>query len=91
MKKILVLFFVAATSLFSSGCIKTKAVMRERVDIEMSAGNRGTVMGNPGPAPKINKTRTIVETNIYIPFVEKPKTVDKEIKGNRGYLYKTGK
>lgn len=89
MKRILV--FLAAL-LLMSGCIKTKAVMRERVDIEMSAGNRGTLMGTPPPSPtKIKEKRTVLELDVYIPVVEKYETKDKELSGNRGYLKRTGK
>lgn len=78
--------------LFISGCvIRTYTVEMDRVDQEIS-GNRGVIMGTP-PAvseePQARKTRTIYNVEVELPsgYRTYQEIKDKELYGNRGYIY----
>jgi len=80
-----------------SGCtVRTYQLTRDRIDQDLSSGNRGYLKGNPPLEEKERKsTRTtqVVEVEIGSPMkfekkqpVKKTSAADEEIVGNRGYL-----
>lgn len=92
---LLVLYFL----FILSGCVvRTYPVTKERVDQDLSAGNRGYLKGQ---APLIERKKTstsrtsqVVEIELYPPIkferMPKPKPVekteDKSLEGNLGYI-----
>ena len=83
-----------------SGCVvRTYPLVRDRVDQNMSSGNRGYMQGKseaPAKEPERRMTRTthVVEVELHPPVkfekMPKPKaeekTEDRQVWGNRGYV-----
>jgi nucleoid-associated protein YgaU len=67
-------FGIAGVMLIVSGCrTATRIVQEPRVDLELSGGNRGYLIGSPPPVSESRKpTREMVETEIEIPSFYKP-------------------
>jgi nucleoid-associated protein YgaU len=100
MKKILPLvLIISIMSLGISGCaqrVSVAKVEKERVDQQIS-GNKGFISGSipPEDQPKQrSQTRTIYQVTMEVPpyaewknFRDSEKTIDKDIWGNRGYIY----
>ena len=82
----LIVMFVA------SGCVmRTYTVEMDRVDQEIK-GNRGVIVGTPPAVSKteqVRKTRTIYNVEIELPsgYRTTQEIEDKELYGNRGYVY----
>jgi nucleoid-associated protein YgaU len=56
------------------GCrTATRVAEVPRVDLEMSGGNRGYLIGTPSEAPQLQTTRQMVETTLEVPSFYKPK------------------
>ena len=56
-----------------SGCrTATRVTEVPRVDLELSGGNRGYLVGAPPPAPTLKTTRQVIETDVEVPSVYKP-------------------
>ena len=71
-------FMLGATGLVSvlvvSGCrTATRMTEMPRVDLEVSGGNRGYLVGTPPPAGELKATREMIQTDIEIPSFYKPK------------------
>jgi len=63
-----------AALLLMSGCrTATKVVEVPRVDLDVSGGNRGYLVGKPPEPPPQKTTRQMVETTIEVPSFYKPK------------------
>lgn len=100
MKRILgVSIVICVFALNISGCLKRVSIAtieKELVDQDAELGNRGYIAGNKPPIEKTEKkqkTRKIYQVTLQIPpyaewknFRNKP-TEDKELWGNRGYVY----
>jgi LysM repeat protein len=77
---------------FASGCVvRTYTVEMDRVDQEIS-GNRGVIMGTPpavNETEQVRKTRTIYNVEVELPsgYRTYQEIKDKELYGNRGYVY----
>ncbi len=57
-----------------SGCrTATRVTDVPRVDLELSGGNRGYLVGSPSEAENLKTTRQMVETDVEIPSFYKPK------------------
>lgn len=57
-----------------SGCrTATRVTEVPRVDLELSGGNRGYLVGTPPEAAQLKTTRQMVETDVEIPSFYKPK------------------
>ena len=57
----------------ASGCLTaTKVVHEPRVDLELSGGNHGYLVGTPPPSSISKTTRDMVETEVEIPSSYKP-------------------
>ena len=57
-----------------SGCrTATRVTEVPRVDLELSGGNRGYLVGTPPEAAQVKTTRQMVETDVEIPSFYKPK------------------
>jgi len=100
MKKLFIIFLIiGVTGLISGGCAKRMditSIEKDRVDQDISSGNKGFISGDAPPqeqaAPRA-KTRKIYQVTLELPpyaewknFQFEP-TVDKELWGNRGYIY----
>ena len=98
MKKLIIVLLSVCIGM--TGCIKrvaVESVEKERVDIDQASGNRGFIAGNPPPQEQgisgEAKKRKVYQLKIQMPpyanwknFRFEP-TEDKEIWGNRGYIY----
>jgi nucleoid-associated protein YgaU len=67
-------------SFFATGCVRTEMVTHERVDQNLSSGNRGYIMGRPPAGPE----RTSQKAQKYI-------AVEVELPGMQPKQAKTGK
>lgn len=70
-KKKAVLIFAAAGTLLASGCtVRTYPLIRDRVDQDLSGGNRGFLMGTPaaGAPRKTTRTTHAVEMEMGAPL-----------------------
>ncbi|MFH2138595.1 MAG: LysM peptidoglycan-binding domain-containing protein [Candidatus Omnitrophota bacterium] len=96
MKSLLIAVLIVSM-LSVSGCakrIEIVTVEKERVDQNLSQGNKGFFMGTPPPedTPKERlKTRKVYQVTVELPEYmykdwDKYKTDDKELWGNRGYI-----
>lgn len=57
-----------------TGCrTATRITDVPRVDLELSGGNRGYLVGSPSAEPELKTTRQMVETTIELPSFYKPK------------------
>ena len=57
-----------------AGCrAATKVVEIPRVDLELTGGNRGYLIGSPPEAGELSTTRQMVETTVEVPSPYKPK------------------
>lgn len=83
-------FFACAILLFSlmlSGCVvRTYKQTRDRVDQDLSSGNRGYLMGQPSSSMetsdrKSTRTTQVVEIELYSPIKFEGKTKTKAAKG----------
>lgn len=79
------------------GCAKRIEIVtieKERIDQDLSKGNKGFLKGTP-PQQKEPKERgtkrtyyqVTIEMPPYVEWRDYPKTVDEELWGNRGYIY----
>ncbi len=66
---------VVLTSLLALGGCRTGTRLTEmpRVDLELSGGNRGYLVGTPPTEAELKTTRQMVETTIELPSFYKPK------------------
>ncbi len=100
MRRILIAsIIICVFALNISGCVKRvsiKTIERERVDMDTTSGNRGYISGAKPPAEpteKQPKTRKIYQVTFEVPPYAEWKnfryqrTEDKELWGNRGYVY----
>ena len=63
-----------AAIVWIAGCrTATRITDVPRVDLELSGGNRGYLMGSPSAEPELKTTRQMVETTIELPSFYKPK------------------
>lgn len=103
MKKFgLYLIFALAFTFLLSGCVvRSYPVTRDRVDQNLSTGNKGYLKGSPAPSnTERKKTRTtqIVEIELFSPIridtsskskpvIEESMTIEEiDSEGNRGYM-----
>ncbi len=64
---------VLAVAWLFSGCrTATHVTEVPRVDLQLSGGNRGYLIGTPPPAPALKTTRQIIETDVEVPSFYKP-------------------
>lgn len=101
MNKNIALVICICLGFIISGCVvRTYTKTYERVDQDISAGNRGYLQGNLTPVtiPKETSTRTILVAEIELsspvkfkraPHVDTTKTADKGTAGNLGYISKS--
>ena len=68
------LFLVLGATVLLAGC-RTATHVRDipRVDLELSGGNRGYLIGNAPEGTELKTTRQILETNVEIPSYYRPK------------------
>lgn len=86
---LMVLFFVAG------GCAKRIEIVtieKERIDQDLTSGNKGFLQGTPPPVDETKRatTREIYQVTVDLPPYpewEKFRVKDKELWGNRGYVY----
>jgi len=97
MRKALLLIIAVTFLMTASGCgVKTYVIEKDRVDQEI-AGNRGVLMGDVPPAPRLDspRKRTVIGVDVEIPSItgrkkQAPVTIrrsttpDKELWGNKG-------
>jgi len=98
-RTLMVTIVICVLALNISGCLKrvsVKTIEKELVDQDATSGNRGYISGAKPPieaAEKIHKTRKIYQVTLEVPPYSEWKnfrsegTVDKELWGNRGYVY----
>lgn len=100
MKKNLIFILVFSLICSSlSGCLKRvdiTSIEKERVDQDVSSGNKGFIAGTPPPEDQVkerSQTRHVYQVVLELPpypewknFNFKP-TIDKKLWGNRGYIY----
>ena len=100
MKRIVIASIVICLfALNLSGCVKRvsiKTIEKERVDQDTSSGNKGYISGTRPPVDEAEpkkQTRKIYQVTVQVPpyaewknFRSEP-TEDKELWGNRGYIY----
>lgn len=100
MKRI-ILFSILICFMTSSitGCVKrvsVKTIEKQRIDQNTSSGNQGYLLGEKPPVEETKEkqtTRKIYQVTFEVPpYAEwknfrNEKTVDKELWGNRGYIY----
>lgn len=56
------------------GCrAATRVIEEPRVDLDLSGGNRGYLVGTPPAAPDVRTTRQMIETEIEVPTSYRPK------------------
>lgn len=82
-KKITIIYFLIM-GLSITGCVTVHTYQKERVDQNLSSGNRGTVSGTPAPAKEVEreKTREIINIEVELPTVsdfKKPKNAKRVI------------
>jgi len=64
----------AGCALLLAGCrAATKVVEVPRVDLELSGGNRGYLVGSPPEAGELKTTREMMEATVEVPSLYKPK------------------
>ncbi len=97
-KNIFVLVLISIFLISAGGCakrIKIETVEKERVDQDISSGNKGFLKGTRPPEEVVERkaNREIYQVTLELPpyaewksFRFKP-TVDKELYGNRGYVF----
>lgn len=57
-----------------AGCrTATRVTEVPRVDLELSGGNRGYLVGSPPPAESLKTTRQILQSDVEVPSFYKPK------------------
>lgn len=67
---------VVGVLLMITGCrTATRVTEVPRVDLELSGGNRGYLIGTPPAASELKTTRQMVETDVEVPSFYKPKRV----------------
>lgn len=100
MKKGILYLGLLAFVFLASGCVvRTYSLTRDRVDQDISSGNRGYLQGKSAAEPqaterKTTRTTEVVEIELHSPVkfekMPKPKAVerteDREVWGNRGYV-----
>ncbi len=95
MRQILIGIFILSF-LGMLGCskrIEVTKIEKERLDQNISAGNRGFFTGTPPPIDQSKervRTRTTYEVRVELPPYpewKKYKSEDKKMWGNRGYIY----
>jgi hypothetical protein len=63
-----------------AGCrTGTQITAFPRVDLDLSGGNRGYLVGTPPPEPQLKTTRQMVETTIELPSFYKPKRTHRPV------------
>ncbi len=100
MKRIVIAFIIVfVLALNTSGCVKRvslNTIEKARIDQDETVGNKGYISGTKPPSDtpiEKQKTRRIYQVTLEIPpYAEwknfrKEQTPDKEIWGNRGYVY----
>lgn len=79
-------------SLAMAGCINIVRYEEERVDQDISGGNRGYVLGQVPPAEETTEPKTMTFYKVDINFPPESEDFrsvsgsDKEVSGNRGYI-----
>ncbi len=68
---------VGALMVAAAGCrAATRVVDAPRVDLQMTEGNRGFVVGRPTQEPRLKRTRQIVETDVELDSTARPSQQD---------------
>lgn len=69
-----------AAAVCATGCrTGTRLTEMPRVDLELSGGNRGYLVGTPPAEAELKTTRQMVETTIELPSFYKPKRSNRPV------------